>query len=198
MRFRLTSVTQADVAALRSDLTGWQPPAEFRGKVLRFRERVTRGEFFNVPALGFLRDAWTLGKFGELADAEHVRLSADSFPDGHAKLGTRVLDIEITEAIMPDRRRGQEFLPGTPQAVEDPGHEWDRRIDALPEVLRQTIERKVSKAYATRPSLVVYLNITAYRHREDECLKAIARHIEHHRPSFAGLYVIWQDQLYGG
>lgn len=198
MRFTLTSVTPDEVKQHRAALSAWQPPATFAARNSRFIDRLTRGEFFNVPALGFLRDAWTLSKFGALAKAEEVRLSLESFPDGHASVAGQVLDIEITEAIMPGRRRGQEFLPDGPQMEEDPGHEWDRRIDALPGVLQYAIQRKAAKAYGNSPTLLVYLNITAYRYREKECLEAISRLIAQHGANFAGLYVIWQGELYGG
>lgn len=197
MRFQLTSVTDDEVAAVRAGLTEWQSPDAFNGLLSGFVDRLTRGEFFNVPALAFLRDAWTLGKFGNLARADAVRLSPESFPDGYADIGEKRLDIEITEAIMPDRRRGQEFLPGTPQMVEDPGHEWDRRIDALPGVLADTILRKAQKRYSLAPTLVVYLNITAYGHRDEECRTAIRGAISAYSGSFACLYVIWQNELHG-
>jgi hypothetical protein len=178
-------------------LACWQTPDDFNGEVSAFIKPLSRGEFFNVPALAFLRDAWTLGKFASLAGAEAVKLSLDNFPDGHTKLGSEQLDIEITEAIMPDRRRGQEFLPGSPQMEEDPGHEWDRRISALPQVLLSTVRKKAMKAYSAKPTLVVYLNISAYGHRAGECRAAIRATIRAFSASFAGLYVLWGDELFG-
>lgn len=197
MRFPLESVTKDEVAKFQDSLCNWTKPDEFASAVDGFRRRFSRGEFFNVPALGFLREAWTLGKFANLATAELLRLESGVFPDGHVRCFGRELAVEVTEALMADRRRGQEFLPGDAQIEEDPPHEWDRRLDALPTALNNVILLKVAKTYANPPTLLVYLNINAYDHRKTECQSVIRSIIEQHAQSFAGLFVLWGEELFG-
>jgi hypothetical protein len=193
----LRSVSHEETAEHRRVLASWHAPAAFDAAVSEFKRRLTHAEFFNVPALGFLRDAWTLGRFACLApEVVSVRMEPSEFPDGYAKLKTGdTLEIEVTEALMPDRRRGEEFLPGMPTVTHDPGEEWDRRLDALPGVLDATIARKAGKRYSRSLTLLVYLNISAYGHREDEMIGAIAEVRERWCSHFAGVRILWQDHL---
>lgn len=196
MRWELRSVPPEEVEACKLALQSWQEPGAFCDTSAALRQRLNREEFFNIPALSFLREAWTLGHFATLSGAESVRLGDDRFPDGFVRTGEWVTAVEVTEAIMPDRRRGLEFLPGTPQIEEDPFEEWTRRLNALPAVLAQTIQKKASKGYDGRPALVVYLNITAYGHRDAEMIAAIEAILSQFADRFGGLHVLWQGRLY--
>jgi len=196
MRWELRSVPPEEVEACKVALQSWQEPGAFCEASTELRQRLSREEFFNIPALSFLREAWTLGRFAMLSGAESVRLGDDRFPDGFVRMGGQVTEVEVTEAIMPDRRRGLEFLPGTPQIEEDPFEEWTRRLNTLPGVLAKTVLKKANKAYAGRPALVVYLNITAYGHREAEMVSAIEAVLSQFAGRFGGLHVLWQDRLF--
>lgn len=196
MRWELRSVPSDEVTACKVALQSWQNPSTFWEVSAALRQRLKREEFFNIPALAFLREAWTLGRFATLSGAESVRLGDDRFPDGFVRTGAQVTEVEVTEAIMPDRRRGLEFLPGTPQVEEDPFEEWTRRLNALPAVLAKTVENKANKSYAGRPALVVYLNISAYGHRDAEMITAIEGVLSQLGGRFGSLHVLWQGRLY--
>lgn len=154
------------------------------------------GGVIQHPGASFPAGSLDAGRFATLSDAESVRLGDDRFPDGFVRMGRRVIEVEVTEAIMPDRRRGLEFLPGTPQIEEDPFEEWTRRLNALPAVLAKTVLKKANKSYAGRPVLVVYLNITAYGHREAEMIVAIEAVLLQFAGRFGGLHVLWQGRLH--
>lgn len=196
MRWELRSLPPEEVEACKVALQSWQEPGAFCEVSAALRQRLSREEFFNIPALSFLREAWTLGRFATLSGAESVRLGEDRFPDGFVRTGGQVTEVEVTEAIMPDRRRGLEFLPGTPQIKEDPFEEWTRRLNALPAVLTQTILKKANKTYSGRPTLVAYLNITAYGHRDAEMIAAIGTVLAQFGERFGGLHALWQGQLF--
>lgn len=74
--------------------------------------------------------------------------------------------------------------------------QWTRRINALPGVLAKTVLKKANKAYDGRPALVVYLNITAYGHRDAEMIAAIEAVQSQFAGRFGGLYVLWQGRLF--
>jgi hypothetical protein len=63
MRWALRSVPADEVAACRVALQSWQDPGTFWDVSTALRRRLKREEFFNIPALSFLREAWTLGRF---------------------------------------------------------------------------------------------------------------------------------------
>lgn len=197
MRVELSSFSMEDIASIKASLGEWQSPDEFVGCVSEAFEKVTPSEIFNIPALAFLRDAWTLGQFAKLSCCDSVQLAAplEQFPDGRVRVKSETHEIEVTEALMPDRRRGEEFAPGAPAMRDDPGSEWDRRLDALPSVLERTILRKAKKAYSIKPYLVVYLNISAYHHRDEEMRAAISEIKIKYCPEFSGLYILWQGEL---
>lgn len=197
MAATLRSFTPSELMEKRLSLTTWQSPDGFRTAVDELFDQVTAEEFFSVSALGFFRDAWTLSRFAHLIGATKVRLSGtrEQFPDGHVEVDGKKLQIEIAEAILPGRRRAEEFHRDAPTLIDDPSEQWDLRLDALPGTLEKAIKRKLNKHYTPAPTLVVYLNITAYGHRDAEMRSAIRRVKQLYNPMFEGLHILWQGEL---
>jgi hypothetical protein len=197
MATNLQSFTKAELSEKRLTLSDWQSPGAFLTNVDELLGRITAWELFHVPALGFLRDAWTLSQFASLSEVQRVRLSSpqEQFPDGQVEATGRIFQVEIAEAILPGRRRAEEFGPDAPTLIDDPGEQWDLRLDALPGTLEKTIKKKQNKRYSPPPTLVVYLNISAYGHRDAEMRSAIGRIKQHYAPEFDGLHILWQREL---
>ncbi|WP_156648002.1 hypothetical protein [Methylobacterium sp. Leaf88] len=184
-------------AEIRANLSIWMTPVAFDKQVREVADAVGPYTIFRSPKWSFWRDAWTLSQFASLSHADAVCLSGstEQFPDGHVRRGGDVFGVEVTEAMMPGRRRAEEFSLSAPALREDPGEEWDRRLNALPDVLDSAISRKISKLYGAKPTLVVYLNISAYGHRDSEMRSAIGQAKAKYVDQFSDLYVLWQSEL---
>jgi hypothetical protein len=185
-------------ANIEASLTIWQSPIKFQEIVETARNEVGPYVIFRTPAWKFWREAWTLGRFALISGASHVKLTADieQFPDGRVKIGEETLDIEVTEAMMPDRRRASEYAPDAPRMLHDPVEEWDRRLDELPRVLDRAIRKKVERRYGQKPFLLVYLNIGAYEDYRDEETRSIIAAIKgQYEGEFRTLFVLWGNEL---
>ncbi|BAQ48141.1 hypothetical protein [Methylobacterium aquaticum] len=182
----------------RLTLSDWRSPDEFEAILEDVRGRVIPYVLFKNPAWGFWRDAWTLGQFSTLSGADRLQLTTPSeqYPDGRVKVGSTILDVEVTEAMMPGRKRANEYAPDAPQARYDPVEDWDRRLDELPIALDRAIGKKLARLYGQKPTLLVYLNIGAYGdYREEEARSSIATIKERHAGSFQALHVLWGNKL---
>jgi hypothetical protein len=197
MAANIRSFTPSELLEKHQLLAVWQSPSAFQANVDELRQLVSAWEFFRIPALAFLREAWTLSQFASLSNATRLKLTRpeEQFPDGQVEAGSRILQVEIAEAILPGRRRAEEFHPDAPTLIDDPGEQWDLRLDALPGTLEKTIKKKLSKRYSPPPTLLVYLNISAYGHRDAEMRRAIRRIKSHYAPEFDGLHILWQREL---
>lgn len=193
-----SSITPEELRLQQDHLSAWYTPEDFYAAVDALGDKFTSHQKFNDPALGFLRDAWTLSRFAKLKGVDRVRLSkrGEQFPDGYVDVAGVVSDVEIAEALEPERRRGLEYQPNAVMLVEDdPVEDWDLRLDALPGALETTIKKKVEKRYQPPPILVVYLNIGAYGHRDSEMRTAIYAIKSKYLASFTDLHVLWQGKL---
>jgi hypothetical protein len=176
------------------NLSKWHTPDEFCTAVDALTQRVPPREKFNNPAMGFLLEAWALGCFARLRAVNRVRLAGrkSQFPDGYVEIGGSVSEVEIAEASEPGRRRGLEYqFDGEILIEDDPAEDWDRRLDALPGALETTLRKKVAKRYQPPPILLLYLNISAYGHRDREMLSAIRQIKTKYAAHFAGLHILW-------
>ncbi len=189
----------AEVArTTRLALSAWHSPTDFTATVQTARDQAGPHVIFRTPAWSFWRDAWTLGRFAQLSSAERVQLTsaAEQYPDGRVQIGSEILDVEVTEAMMPDRRRANEYAPTAPRMRHDPVEEWDRRLDELPKALERVIGKKVEKLYGQKPTLLVYLNIGAYDgYREEETRGHIAAIKGRYATDFRSLHVLWGNEL---
>ncbi|MGX7709356.1 hypothetical protein [Methylobacterium sp. Gmos1] len=189
---------QGHARETRASLSAWQTPSEFSAIVEDARDRVGAYVIFRSPAWSFWRDAWIISRFAELAQAHEVQLTGETeqYPDGRVRLGGETLNVEATEAMMPGRKRANEYAPHAPVARHDPSAGWDNRLDQIPGVLNRVISKKARLHYVPKPCLVVYLNIGVYGdYRDAETRTVIASIKERYAGSFTGLYVLRGGEL---
>jgi hypothetical protein len=194
----LDQMTAAEVEESRRELSRWQSPDDFTAKVDALDEKIKSSELFNIPQLGFFRDAWVLASFARHKPARKVRLAGprEEWPDGQVELLGKILNVEITEADVPGRRRGDEYK--TEGVLQSDGTvlDWASRSRLIPELLKQAIERKARRKYAPLPTLIVDLNVNEFGIRQAESELAVLAAKEHHSASFDGLYILRKDKLY--
>jgi hypothetical protein len=148
-------------------------------------------------AFGPWREAWTLGHYIRARKPTRVRL----FPAGLGKADAaiefdsdEIEDIEITEALDIDWKPNL-VMEG---AISDGGpEEWRSRIVSIPQLLGAAAEKKRSKPYATKVTLLIYLDIHGtYGVATEEGLKAIHSFLASFSGDFRSLAVLWNDRVY--
>ena len=88
-----------------------------------------------------------------LADADQ------RFPDFHLRSDGVDYEFEFTEALPPDRKRGDEYRDwASARTALRPYHAVDRN-EGL-EIIAEAIRRKANKFYATNPHLLVYADFS--------------------------------------
>lgn len=91
------------------------------------RRKLGAERFFNKAGMSWLREAWTIGRFGILVGAQSVSLIDSDPPDAALVKDGHTFQFEIVEALKPERRRGKEYRkPRTEPAFVD---EADLAID---------------------------------------------------------------------
>jgi hypothetical protein len=131
----------AELKDAHSSLTAWRSPANFQVAVKALNRRTTSKVIFNNPRQKFLLDAWTLAEFAIRHKAvDQVRLAspADGWPDGYVRAGGEVKNVEVTIALMPGRKMGEEYKFVT-DIEFDPVEDWIARADAIPEALESAV-----------------------------------------------------------
>ncbi len=188
----------SELREAHNDLTAWRPPADFQGAVRTLHRRTTSRVLFNKPRQKFLLDAWTLAEFAvRLSTVDQVKLTSprDRWPDGYVRSQGAVKNVEVTIALMPGRKMGEEYKLAT--GIEfDPVEDWLARADAIPEALENAISRKIAKCYGSSAWLVVYLNLNDYGIRQQQTELVIAQLKRRHAHAFDGLFVLWKDRIY--
>lgn len=177
-------------------LAQWHFSADFQRIVHDLCKRCRSSEFFNNPHCSFLRDAFVLAEFAHRKNADRVRLArpSDQWPDGHVTIGGKDENVEVTIALTPGRRMGDEYRFAT-KCELDPVHNWIERAAAIPGALDKAISQKIAKHYPIGTWLVVYLNINDYGIRQVETEAAIAAVKQRHAASFGSIFVLWKDKL---
>jgi hypothetical protein len=194
-----TSITLLPVerAAARLKLAAWHLPSAFGNAVCKFHKRCRSREIFNDPGLSFLLDAWSLAEFARRkGDIDQVRMADpnEQWPDGYILVQGEVHNVEVTTALSPGRKMGEEYKFSQTTRF-DSVDDWLARADALPQALEEAISRKIAKRYGSPVTLVVYLNISEYGVRQAQCRNAIGEIKSRYSRSFAGLHILWKDEL---
>ncbi|MBL1256038.1 hypothetical protein [Methylocystis sp. Sn-Cys] len=173
-----------------------QMPAEFIANTNTLCGRCNAEDFFNRPYLKFLHDAHVLAKFVELTAVENVRLAgvAEQWPDGYVTLAGKTHNIEIT-STHGGRKLGKEYR-GRWTTKMDPVESWVARAESIPSNLREVIEAKSKKNYASPCWLIVYLNINEWGIRQVETEKAIEAIKAEFAAPFEAISVLWKEKLY--
>jgi hypothetical protein len=177
----------------KASLSVSQRPEDFLKEVEKIGARVPTAEIWG-NRYKFVREAMTLAEFTKLSPVDTVRLGEDP-PDGW--IGTPAeRRIEVTEAIEPGRKRGDEYEANR---MGDPDHvtqeQLEERIRKLEPELERVIKSKVGK-YETAPTLLIYLNIVDHGRAQEQIQEAIARQKAKYADSFDGVHVIWKASLY--
>jgi hypothetical protein len=163
-------------------------------------------DFFRQGGVEFLRDAWLAAEFGRHRESTSVRLVAEreQWPDFETRAGGMIERVECAEAVVPGRRRGDEYREAEKRSADgglvvedDPMEDWIARADLVPAALSAVVATKIGKLYAGRASLLVYLNIGEFGIRQPEIETAMAPAIAPALPCFQRVWILWKSRLYG-
>ncbi len=129
----------------KADFLAAEEPTTFFERADMLKCEVGSERFFNAPDISWLREAWIVGRFGQLVNAEFVCLNPTDPPDVALwKSGIR-FDFEVTEALKPNRRRGKEFKDDAPsERVISDDDNWLKPMD-LSAWVHSAVERKTLK-----------------------------------------------------
>lgn len=181
-------------------LSQWQSPEDFIKRVQAADQLLESPVLFNKSNINFLFDALSLAEFVRLDPPEMVRLASpkEQWPDGFIGNPKVFRHIEITEVMEPGRRRGDEYrLENLTKKPElDRPENWRERGAQIPKALENAIKKKMAKNYATKPVLVVDLNIGEYGLLQKETIAAIASSKAQYTSAFDDIRVIWKGVLY--
>lgn len=202
----VTRLAEPDLKQHREWLSQWHNPDELARYVSDVNDAMGSTNFFVQPGVEFLRDAWLAAQFGQYRSCEFVRLVAPpaQWPDFEAKTGINVEQIECVEALLPGRRRGDEYreterrvIAGGSRAQNDPIEDWYARADQVLPSLAATVDAKIKRNYAQRAGLLVYLNIGEWGVRQQEVESGIPGAVAPALPHFTKIWVLWKARLYG-
>jgi hypothetical protein len=186
----------SEIYEFQRRFSSFASPASFIAALERLMERIPGEVFFNLPASSVLRDAYIVGRFASLAEADEVRLESTEWPDGQVRFGDLIVNIEATEALEPGRRRGAEFRRRGIVVEQDPVQNWHKRADALPGQLKNSIEKKKNKNYGSSSTLVVYIGFGFYGIRQTETEAAIKDCQMRFKERFEAVRVLWDGRLF--
>ena len=151
---------------------------------------------FNRGEAKWLLEAWILKKFARFVDASQIRLNRPDPPDGYAIFESSTVPMEMTEVLEPGRKRGLEYRKSKPELEFDPGEDWLRRAESIPEALRQRISAKLSGRYSAETELVVYLNIGEYGIRQRQVENLIVSLLKNSLGPFVAIHIMWKEKLF--
>lgn len=147
----------------------WRTPRTLSRVLSGMRRSYPSETIFCTPTLNrFHRELWAAVVFCNATSSRKVRMTTDdalaSDFDVLQRDGT-ILPVQFTEAMMPGRRRGDQYkaLAGRKEVVTpDPFDNWYFRRQHIPDALAKSINKKAEKDYASDTALPVYLNIGTY------------------------------------
>jgi hypothetical protein len=188
-------LSPAELKEARADLAQWRSPLDFRRAVHVLHKRC-RSREFKAPQRQFLLDAWTLAELARHNVMAQVRLAdlSELWPDGYARVGETIENVEATIALMPGRKMWDEYQFDGKLEL-DTVADWVERADAIPAALERSIKKKIAKGYGSKAWLVVYLNINDGGIRQRQVEQSIADIKARHAQSFRKISVIWKDKL---
>ena len=144
------------------------------------------------PEFKFWREAANASAFASLIGARLVRLHDGERPDFAVNRDGLWEQFELTEALQPGRRRGDEYkAPDHNSSKFDPYNDWVRRRQAIPEALKASIHRKTSRIYQDGCNLLIYLNLGTYGHWREDIEADIQRECAPALKQFKQVWVLW-------
>jgi hypothetical protein len=198
--------TNPELAQHRAWLSEWRTPADMTTYVANVNDTMGSTDFFRQGGVEFLRDAWLAAEFGRHRQSSSVRLvpEREQWPDFETRGGGVIERVECVEADIPGRRRGDEYREAEERAASgalavahDPIEDWIARADQVPAALSAVIATKIGKNYASRVSLLVYLNIGEFGIRQAAIEAVMAPAITPALPYFQRVWLLWKARLYG-
>jgi len=102
------------------------------------------------------------------------------------RIGTKIENVEVTIAMVPGRRLGDEY-----RSIGD----WLERANQIPEALERAMRDKLAKRYGSPMWLVVYLNINEFAIRQAETEATIIAAKQRYSALLGDVYVLWKDKL---
>ena len=105
-------LSRDEIEGLTKRLGEWQTPEAMDAVVDEAMNSLGSTNLFNQSGLAFIRDAFIAAKFGNVRDADKIRLVEDNWPDFELLIGDRVEAFEAVEADDLERRRGDEYRDG--------------------------------------------------------------------------------------
>lgn len=187
-------MTDQELKTRRRWFHDWHQPSKVLVRVNRLMDDAGGEALFNDPGLKYLQEAWVAGKFGSAVGANAVRLVSDNFPDFEMRLGDVVHSVEITEADLEDRRRGDEYR--NPRVRNDPVEEWAVRAARIPAELSRVATAKSKKGYPQGTQLLIYLNPQEFGIRHEDILGSMHAATAAAKNAFAEVWVLWKDKPY--
>jgi hypothetical protein len=188
----VSAPTDVEMTAARRALEQWQTPQAFVSKVESFAPLVKSSVLFNKPNARFLFDAIPIAEFSKHRALQSVRLAEQH--DAQVKDQTGTFDVEVTEVLESGRKRGDEYRCGMPQVTHS---EFDPNLgQTIATALTNGVKKKAEKRYATKPLLLVYLNISTGGRLGNEVEKKINELKAQYADAFREVCVLWPGKLY--
>ena len=198
METAIREPSDAEMKAARIALTQWQTPTEFLAKVSSFVPLIKSSTLFNKNSAGFLLDAIPIAEFSKHRAMKELRLAEqrEQSNDGQFRISGKATNIEVTEVMEPGRKRGNEYRSDR-VALEETAGDFDPNLGrTIANGLSERIKKKAEKKYATKPLLLVYLNISTGGRLADEVEREINRLKVKYAKEFAEICVLWAGKLY--
>ena len=194
--FTTTEPSDAAINAARQTLTKWHTPQHFASAVESFARLVKSATLFNKPNVGFLLDAIPIAEFTKHRAVDSVRLveQSERLNDGQFKKADEIIDVEVTEALAPGRKRGDEYRSGRANVTH---HDFDPKLgETISIQLANAVKKKAAKGYPSKPLLLVYLNIGTGGRLGNEVEKTINELKAQYADNFHEICVLWAGKLY--
>lgn len=184
-------------------LANWDDPISFGRQVTDCHAALGKFSAMIHHGTGFWRDAWIAARFASFVNADEVRLlHPEPFPDFAVKVDGVELWFEATEAMRPERRRGDEFREdlatldrGEVPIRQDPDENWLTAELAFA-ILKARSDQKSIKTYAPQCGLVIYLNESDYGTNEQEIKNSFAPATQAAGVVFQSVDVLWKEDFH--
>jgi hypothetical protein len=186
-----------------SFLCDWRTPKTLARVLSGMRRSYSAEALFTAPTLNKRhREIWAAVTFCEAASARKVRMTRDDSLGSDFEVMQRdgsIVRLQFTEAMMPDRRRGDEYRERARSAEDnthDPFGDWYFRRQHIRSALEKEIINKAAKNYPPNIGLLIYLNIGTYGVWRREIEREMIEASELHGSRFRSIWVLWHGRLY--
>lgn len=211
--------SKEELKSIKDDLQSWHRPDALMKIHDDARNKLGPGVhglavLFRKSQCNPLLEAHAAAKFAKLRGAELLRLSPKDPPDFEVEYSCgRTEGYELTEAIEPGRRRGDEYKyeaqecenPDGITVVDFPEDEWAKVGDVLPILTERTaakvdgLRKRRKRGLTTSYGLAIYLNFRFFPAEPDEVAavtEAFHPGTEIGKDEFPSVWVLWDGKAY--